>query len=258
MNFTAKYTLQSRLATDKSVFKAQTKRGQDVCIKIEKMDAELKLLAHEAKMYAALRHTNNVLPLKWFGRYEDQFVYIVLPFIEYSLHDLIQSGKLFQNASIVENIATQIFNGIKAIHERDIVHRDLKPDNILIRSSGDLYIIDFGLATRYRICGEHIRPFKTHDIIGTVEYVSVNVHEKLTPMRRDDLISIGYILLECYNGKLPWRQSSLQQQKLFKENIQSQLCCLSDTFLQNIGQYLKLCRNLKFAETLGDYCMLHK
>jgi len=75
----------------------------------------------------------------------------------------------------------------------------LKPDNFLFDKTDfdKLYLIDFGLSKSYKAIDEsHIPERSISDIIGTPGFISLNVHNKRLPSRRDDLESVVYIL--CY------------------------------------------------------------
>jgi serine/threonine protein kinase len=90
-----------------------------------------------------------------------------------------------------------------------MIHRDLKPDNFLMgmgRQSAQVYMIDFGLVKRYYNPTEkkHI-PFNANkNLTGTARYASVNSHKGLELSRRDDLISLGYMMIYFLTGFLPW------------------------------------------------------
>lgn len=99
---------------------------------------------------------------------------------------------------------------IKFVHENFHLHRDIKPDNFVMgmsESENKVFVIDFGLSKKYKSQskGTHI-PFKTNkNMTGTARYCSINTHLGYEQSRRDDLESIGYVLLYFLRGTLPWQ-----------------------------------------------------
>lgn len=94
---------------------------------------------------------------------------------------------------------------VEYMHQQNFLHRDMKPDNFLIGINNKknlVYIIDFGLSKRYRDTktGEHIPYRDGKSLTGTARYASVNTHIGVEQSRRDDLESIGYILLYFLKG----------------------------------------------------------
>ncbi len=96
----------------------------------------------------------------------------------------------------------QIIDRIEYIHSKDILHLDIKPTNFLVGNpdSSLIYIIDFGFSKKYRSSrtGKHIPFSKKNLFIGSLMYSSLNSMKCFESSRRDDLESIGYMLIYLY------------------------------------------------------------
>ncbi|CCW66491.1 unnamed protein product [Phytomonas sp. Hart1] len=101
---------------------------------------------------------------------------------------------------------------IRGVHEQGLVHRDIKPSNFITGIPGSpdratCYLIDFGLARRYRRSNGELRPSrKNAGFRGTSRYASVASHRRLELGRVDDLWSLLFMLVEFATGTLPWRK----------------------------------------------------
>lgn len=179
--------------------------NETVAIKIEKTNLK-SLLHYEASMYKILKDIKGIPSIKGFGSRE-YYNFLVMEKLGHSLDKLkkICGGK-FELKTILF-IAIQIINRIEQIHKLGILHRDIKPDNFLIgigKHRNLIYIIDFGLS-KYYVDSDwnHIKKTMDKDLTGTIKYMSENVHNNIEPSRRDDMISIGYVLISFFK-KLPW------------------------------------------------------
>ena len=145
---------------------------------------------------------------------------------------------------------------IKFIHNSQYVHRDLKPDNFVIglrNLTSLIYILDFGLAKKYIDSKlKHIVLTKKNKLIGTTRYASVNAHLGIEISRRDDLESLGYLIIYMLRGILPWEMKGkndkckLEQVAKMKGAIAlDNLCsgCPKEAY-----SYMKYCKDLKFDE----------
>ena len=140
-----------------------------------------------------------------------------------------------------------IISKIKIIHDKGLVHRDIKPENFLfsLDNLNKLYLIDFGLCKKIIFENKHNQIKKTSGIIGSKNYMSINSHNHIELSRRDDLESIGYMLLYLYNGTLDWNNESNEIKILnMKQNVLNY-----DNIPNVIINYIKLVKSLDYEET---------
>lgn len=244
-----KYRLIERLGNGGfgTIFKGENIRTKEtVAIKMETISSETKMLKREAQIYQYLGKAPGIPQVKWYGTV-DGYNYMVLPLFGDSL-----ASKTF---SLMEafRVGHKMLKILQYIHEKGLIHRDIKPDNFVLSRDGSfLYIIDFGLCRKY-IDNEHrhIKMRTQRELIGTPNFVSMHVHNGIEPSRRDDLISVAYVILHLVNGGVPWQAHG------DNEYIKMQKMCIlqwSKTPTELIA-YLNYCVGLKFDET-PDYDFL--
>lgn len=141
-----------------------------------------------------------------------------------SLEDLFNLCSRKYSLKTVCILGIEMMKKIQWVHEKNHIHRDIKPDNFMMGigpNEDKLYAIDFGLAKKYRSSTNkgHI-PFKTNkNITGTARYCSINTHKGYEQSRRDDLESIGYVLIYFLKGSLPWQGLKCKQGEDHYEKI---------------------------------------
>ena len=135
---------------------------------------------------------------------------MVTPLLGPSLEDVFQLCDQGFSLKTTLMLFLQLLERLEWMHSHNFIHRDLKPDNIMLgigAASHTIHLIDFGL-TRTIVdpkTGKHI-PFKTDkNLVGTCRFVSINAHKGYELSRRDDLISVGYIIINMFKGSLPWQ-----------------------------------------------------
>ena len=140
-----------------------------------------------------------------------------------------------------------------------------QPDNFLVASDPldpCVYMIDFGLAKKYRDMRTHQHfPYQENrDLTGTVRYTSINAHLGIEQSRRDDLESLGYVLLYFLRGQLPWQgmKAASKREKYSKISV-CKMSCSNEALCA--GQpdefvlYLNYTRALQF-DSKPDYAYL--
>jgi len=187
-----------------------------VAIKLEPT-AQVDTLTHEAAVLMKLSGIPGVPSLRYYG-VPDHNRYMVIDLLGKSLQTVSSEYKKLVPFPLVRVYAKQMFQIIQAIHERGFIHRDIKPPNFMTGSnekcnefsntSNMLFIIDFGMSRTYiddKTKTHRCNKLRTTGIIGTPRYISTNVHDGNEPSRRDDLISIMYVIIYLVKGRLPWK-----------------------------------------------------
>ena len=151
----------------------------------------------------------------------------------------------------------QIIERIKFIHSYYILHLDIKPDNFLVGKNNKslIYIIDFGFARKYRSSrtGKHVKFSKYSYFSGNLKYSSINTMKGIIPTRRDDLESIGYMLIYLFKQKLPWDHINCKNyndlaQKIYEIKCLIPIKMLCEDLPKEMMEYMGYARNLKFEE----------
>jgi serine/threonine protein kinase len=109
-------------------------------------------------------------------------------------------------------IAMQCISLLQTMHSLGVIHRDLKPQNLVLEPQPgkfpQLYLIDFGLARVF--VNEESRRHDSYQtkrgLRGTLRYMSTWSHLGVKQSRRDDVQSLGYMLVYLCTGKLPWQK----------------------------------------------------
>jgi len=152
----------------------------------------------EAKAAAALNHPN-IATVYAIEEVEDE-MFIVMEYIEgMELKEKLEAGKLDIDECIT--IAQQIARGLEAAHKKNIIHRDIKSANIMITATGQVKIMDFGLA---KMQGG-IDLTQEHSTLGTAAYMSPEQVRGDEVDQRTDIWSFGVVLYEMLAGEKPFR-----------------------------------------------------
>ena len=177
--------------------------------------------------------------------------------LDKSLEDIFNKRKKF-SVKTTCMLGYQMVTVLQYIHDRHIIHRDIKPDNFVMganENNAHLYLLDFGLAKKYRSSRTLIQyPLvKKKKLTGTARYASIHALEELEQSRRDDLESVGYVLMYFLRGGLPWqglkiRSKEDRYKKILikkKETSSEELC---KNFPDEFRYFVEYTRNLEYTE----------
>ncbi|KAI5187475.1 casein kinase 1 [Nematocida homosporus] len=233
-----------------------------VAIKIETYtDFRHSQLENEYKTYLLLQSSPGFPKVEYFGE-KSGYKFLVMEYLGMSLEDMLAIRNRKFSAKTIFIVAKRMIDLIETLHSTGRVHRDLKPDNFLIgRDPKKLFLIDLGMAKEYIEMGQHIAITTGKRLTGTPRYASVNAHRGYDISRRDDLESIGYILVYLAKGRLPWQ--GLKESKREKYRIVGEMkrTMKVETIAKDlpgekmIVEYFRYVKALGF-DTIPDYVYL--
>ena len=204
--------------------------------------------------------------MRWFG-VEGEYNIMVLDLLGPSLEDLFNFCNRRFTLKTVLMLADQLISRIEYVHSKSFIHRDVKPDNFLMglgKRANQVNIIDFGLAKKYRDpkTHQHIPYRENKNLTGTARYASINTHLGIEQSRRDDLESLGYVLMYFLRGSLPWQglkaaTKKQKYEKISERKMSTPVEVLCKSFPPEFVTYFQVCRSLRF-EDKPDYSYMRK
>ena len=155
----------------------------------------------EAQAAANLNHPNIVAVYDW-GKVNNTY-YIAMEYVNgRTLADILkQSGTLtpMQVCDVISEVASALISA----HQNSVIHRDIKPGNILVSTTGQVKVADFGIA---RALGAGVEQglTQTGAVMGTATYFSPEQAQGVSTDQRSDIYSLGVVMYEMLSGVAPF------------------------------------------------------
>jgi len=256
--FFDKYTVVQKIGEGsfgKIFLGKDVKTNDKFAIKFELKKESSNLLKKEA--YTMLDLKNSNLPKVYSYGTTNDYNILVMELLGDSLETCFNKcGKRISVKSACM-LGIEMVNLCSFIHSKGFLHRDIKPDNYMFgrdKKKRRLYMIDFGLSKKYIDDNKKHLPIQHgKKLVGTARYASINTHKGVEQGRRDDLESIGYILIYLMKGVLPWQGLQIKQGedhylKIAQKKQEVKITDLCEGLPKQFAAYIDAVRKLKYEE----------
>ena len=189
--------------------------GRDVAVKQLRIDLATDptfqaRFRREAQAAAGLNHPN-IVSVYDTGEEPDpasgtRVPYIVMELVEgHTLRDVLRTGRKILPERALE-LAQGVLSALNYSHKHGIIHRDIKPANVMLTPTGQVKVMDCGIARA--VADTSATMTQTAAVIGTAQYLSPEQARGETVDNRSDIYSLGCLLYELLTGRPPFQGDS--------------------------------------------------
>ena len=231
-------------------------------MKVEDIRKKQKLLSNEASMMIYLK-CPNIPYIVTYGS-SGGFNILTMQLLGSNLQSVFEREGTFSIKTVCL-LSYQILSVLEHIHNKGVIHRDIKPENFLLGNEAEsnskyLYLIDFGLSKFFDKNNFNDILTNKKKLTGTPRYASINAQRGFEQSMRDDLESVGYMLIYFLKGKLPWmgmegKDQIEKNKKICIRKIETSSSDLCYGLPKQFVEYFDYCKELEFHQ-MPDYSML--
>lgn len=204
--------------------------GYGVVLKVEEreeLDGRRELSCNEHEVYKHLQMDNlsqglGIPKIIEFVTTEREHI-LVMPRLGLNVEDIFSQRELRFSLKTALWVGFRVLSTLEYLHKKGYVHGDIKPENILVGSQGDenaLYLIDYGEAWKFKYSDETLREQVGEEIpfYGTPMFAPIRAHKQEAQSQRDDLESLGYLLVYLHLG-LPWEKYEKKSNPILEKKV---------------------------------------
>lgn len=226
-------------------------KGTECLCKVEKI-SEHQLLKGESNIYKRFSVKKlDCVPIVQKYNVLSEYNVLSMQLLGKNLDTIFKEQHYRLDIGTIIKLGITIISHLEKIHRTGIIHRNIKPSKFIFgvnENLNNLYIIGFSLSKKWCIDGNHINYRTERPLKGSAKYASVRSLLGYEYSRKDDMESLGYMLLYFANGSLPWQHLGNDTYKIMKSKITIDLKKLCRGLPECFYKYINYTRNLQFTE----------
>lgn len=193
--------------------------------------ANIKRFLSEAKVLAQLSDPS-FTTIYYVSTLDEQLPFIVMEYLEgSSLKDYYQSQRV--TFSFALKVLQQVSHALSIAHAKDIIHRDIKPANLFVTDSGQVKILDFGIA-KWLNDPNRVET-KHNEFMGSLMFTPPEILDGDSSHDKIDIYALGITLMTMLEGDYPFQADSQYE---LMDQIRNDPALFSKSFSRNLPAQL--------------------